>query len=150
MQRSSASSSALHALAISAIEASVVIDVTSGQIFMAALSAWPLTLVILMLGLFLGALLPNRRTAAVVTTVLFIASYLGESLTGLVQSLNVFKPLSFFYYFDSSAELFPNEIQARDLAVLLGLAAFFFALALLSFQRRDVTVGAWPWQRARA
>jgi hypothetical protein len=24
-----------------------------------------------------------------------------------------------------------------------------FALALLFFQRRDITVGAWPWQRGR-
>ena len=145
-----ASAGAVHALALNAIEASVEIDVTSGQLFMAALSAWPLTLVILMLGLFLGAFLPNRRAAALVTTVLFIASYLGETLTGLVQSLEVFRPLSLFYYFDSSTELFTNGVQARDLAVLFGLAALFFVLALLSFQRRDITVGAWPWQSARA
>ncbi len=27
--------------------------------------------------------------------------------------------------------------------------AVFLALALVGFQRRNVTVGAWPWQRAR-
>ena len=141
---------AVNALMLSAIEASIEIDITPMQLFVATLSAWPLTLTFLMLGLFLGAYLPNRRTAALVTTAVFLTSYFGEMLTGSVQSLEVLRPLPLFYYFDSSAGLFTNGVQARDLAVLLGLAALFFALALLSFQRRDITVGAWPWQRARA
>jgi len=33
---------------------------------------------------------------------------------------------------------------------LTGVALVAFGLAALFFQRRDVTVGAWPWQRARA
>ena len=138
------------ALVLHAIKKSVEIDVTGVQLFLATLSVWPLTLAFLMLGLFLGAYLPSRRTAALVTTVVFIASYLGEMLTGFVQSLTFAKPLSLFYYFDSSTELFTKGVQARDLAVLFGLAALFFVLALWSFQRRDITVGAWPWQRARA
>ena len=140
----------VNALMLNAIKASIEIDVTPMQLFLATLSAWPLTLTFLMLGLFLGAYLPNRRTAALVTTVVFLTSYFGEMLTGAVQSLEVIRPLPLFYYFDSSAELFTSGVQARDLAVLLGLAALFFALALLSFQRRDITVGAWPWRRARA
>jgi ABC-type transporter Mla maintaining outer membrane lipid asymmetry ATPase subunit MlaF len=34
-----------------------------------------------------------------------------------------------------------------DVLILLGMAAAFFALALFGFQRRNVTVGAWPWQQ---
>ena len=90
----------------------------------------------------------NRRTAALVTTVIFLASYFGEMVTGFVESLEAIRPLPLFHYFDSSAELFTRGVQARDLAVLFGLAALFLALALLGFQRRDITVGAWPWQRA--
>ena len=141
---------AANALMLNAIRASVEIDITPMRLFLATLTAWPLTFVILMLGLFLGAFLPNRRTAALVTTVVFLASYFGKMLTGFVQSLEAFRPLSLFYYFDSSAGLFTNGVQARDLAVLSGLATLFFVLALLSFQRRDITVGAWPWHRARS
>jgi len=137
------------AFVLRAIKTSVEIDVTPVQLFWATLSVWPLTVTLLMLGLFLGAYLPNRRTAALVVTVVFIASYLGEMLTGFVQSLDFAKPLSLFYYFDSTAAMFSQGAQPRDLAVLFGLAALFFVLALLSFQRRDITVGAWPWQRAR-
>ena len=135
-----------NALMLNAVQASIEIDITPMQLFLATLSAWPLTLTFLMLGLFMATYLPNRRTAALVTTVAFLASYLGEMLTASVQSLEVIRPLPLFYYFDSSAELFANGVQGRDLAVLLGLAALFFALAVASFQRRDITVGAWPWR----
>jgi hypothetical protein len=33
--------------------------------------------------------------------------------------------------------------------VLLGIGLVAFALALIFFQRRKLTVGAWPWQRAK-
>ena len=81
---------------------------------------------------------------------IFLASYFGEMVTGFVQSLEVIRPLPLFYYFDSTAELFTQGVQTRDFAVLFGLAALFFGLALWSFERRDITVGAWPWRRARA
>jgi ABC-2 type transport system permease protein len=70
-------------------------------------------------------------------------------MAGLVESLDPIKPLSLFTYFDSSETVFSEGVQASDVLILLGVAAVFFALALLSFQRRNVTVGAWPWQRAR-
>jgi len=34
-----------------------------------------------------------------------------------------------------------------DIVVLLGTAILFFILTLFSFQRHNITVGAWPWQR---
>ena len=41
-------------------------------------------------------------------------------------------------------------MRARDLVLGKFLTTMvFFGLTLLSFQRRNVTVGAWPWQRAK-
>jgi hypothetical protein len=34
--------------------------------------------------------------------------------------------------------------------VLVGIGLVALLLALISFQRRDITVGQWPWQRRRA
>jgi hypothetical protein len=34
--------------------------------------------------------------------------------------------------------------------VLLAASAVTLLLAFAGFQRRDVTVGGWPWQRARS
>jgi hypothetical protein len=45
--------------------------------------------------------------------------------------------------------VFIDGAQAGDILLLLGVTVVFFALALVGFQRRNVTVGAWPWQRAR-
>jgi hypothetical protein len=33
--------------------------------------------------------------------------------------------------------------------VLLGISLVLFVLAVWAFQRRNITVGAWPWQRAK-
>jgi len=33
--------------------------------------------------------------------------------------------------------------------ISLGVAAVFFILALICFNRRNITVGAWPWQRGK-
>ncbi len=138
------------AIALSWVKTSFAVDVTAPQFFMAILSGWPITLAFLMIGLFFSAFLPNQLTASMATTVVFLVSYFGEILAGFVESLDAIKPFSLFYYFDSSAELFSKGVQIRDVSILLGVAAFFFVLALLSFQRRDITVGQWPWQRAKA
>ena len=137
------------AIALSWAKTSFEVDVTPTQFFIAILSGWPITLAFLMIGLFFSAYFPNQATASMAATVIFLVSYFGEILAGLVESLDAIQRFSLFYYFDSSAELFSKGVQARDVAVLLGVAAVFFILALLSFQRRDITVGQWPWQRAK-
>jgi ABC-2 type transport system permease protein len=138
-----------NALVLQAIKATTPVDVTPVQLFGAILNGWPITMTFAMLGLFLGAYLPNRRTAALTLTVIFVASFFGKTLTGLVDSLEGVRRFSVFTYLDTSVTVFSEGVQAGDVALLLGLAALFFVLALLSFERRNVTVGAWPWQRAQ-
>ncbi|MFP6581015.1 MAG: ABC transporter permease subunit [Candidatus Hydrogenedentota bacterium] len=129
---------------------SIAVDVTSAQLFIAVLSCFPITMAILMIGLFFSASMPNRRIASMATTVVFVASYLGEMLARSVDSLEVIRPIFLFHYFDSSANLFLRGVQFNDVAILAGIALVFFVLTLISFQRRDITVAQWPWQRAVA
>lgn len=131
------------------MKSSFAVDVGAMQFFIAILSAWPLTLAFLMIGLFFSAYLPNQLTASMATTVVFLASYFGEILAGSVDSFDRMKPFSLFYYFDTSADLFSEGVQARDVSILLAVAAVFFVLALIGFERRDITVSQWPWQRAK-
>jgi ABC-2 type transport system permease protein len=138
------------AAALQAVRAAVETSVTPWGLFLAVLSGWPITLAFIMIGVFLSAFLPNRRSAAAALTFYFIASYLAETLSSYVPSLGGFKFLSLFSYFDSSAKVFTEGVKAGDVLTLLGTAACFFLLAVVSFQRRDVTVQAWPWQRAKA
>ncbi|MGA9533446.1 MAG: ABC transporter permease subunit [Anaerolineales bacterium] len=131
-----------------ALSSTVEVDVTSTQLFVAVLNGWPLMIAIAMIALFLAAYLPTQRSAVMIVTVVFVASYFGENLTGMVDSLEAIKPYSLFTYFDTSVSVFQEGVQASDVAVLLGVAAVFFTLALLAFGRRNVTAAAWPWQRA--
>lgn len=133
-----------------AIETQVETDVTGGDIFVAVLSIWPIVFTFAMISLFLGATLPTRRAAALTVTVLFIASYFGKGLLGMVDSLESLRPLSLHYYFDTSSALLREGVRPGDAGVLLAVSVLFLGLAVLSFQRRDVTTGAWPWQRAAA
>jgi ABC-2 type transport system permease protein len=136
-------------LTLEAIRGLIEVDVTSAEFFVVTLSAWPITGAFIMMGLFLGAFLPSRRTAALTMTLIFIASYFGLLLVRFAETLQPFEVLSLFNYFDFTATAFTEGPQAQDVGILLGVALVFFVLALLSFRRRNVTVGAWPWQRAR-
>jgi ABC-2 type transport system permease protein len=137
------------AFMLNAISDAQGVNITPLELFMASLNAWPITMAFMMIGLFLGAYLPSRRTAALVLTLIFVSSYFGQILAGMAESVESLKALSLFNYFDTSAAIFTEGVEIGDIGVLLSIAAIFFVLALVSFQRRNVTVGAWPWQRAQ-
>lgn len=138
---------AITAIVLQAIGGMVEVGVTPFDLFVAILSSYPLALAFAMAGLFFGAYLPDRRAAASATTALFVASYFGKIMARMVDSMDVVGQLSLFSYFDSTATLFTEGVRAADVGVLVGVAALFFGLALVSFERRNVSVGAWPWQR---
>lgn len=135
------------ALTLSAVRSSVETDVTPLQFFGVVLNSWPITFAFMMMGLFFGAYLPNRRVAVSVLATIFIASYFVKILASLVDSMEFIKYVSLFNYFDTSADVFDVGVQASDVLILLMVGLACFGLAVVSFQRRNVTVNAWPWQR---
>ena len=137
------------ALVLGAIKSQFETTLKPIQLFAAVMAGWPVTMGFAMISLFLGAFLPSRKSASMVAAVILAASYFLNNLTGLVQSLDSIKPLSLFNYYDDSAAIFTEGVKASDILILLGVAAVFFVLTLLSFGRRNVTVGAWPWQRGK-
>lgn len=135
--------------AFSIVAGQIETAVTATDVFTVMLSTLPLIWALLMLGLFFGALMPNRRLAMLAGFLVLIFSYFGENLGGMVESTEFIKPFSLFSYFDSSSAVFADGVAAGDVATLLIIAAVGFVLAVISFGRRDVTVGNWPWQRVR-
>jgi ABC-2 type transport system permease protein len=113
------------------------------------LSAWPLVMATAMIGFFFGAVTPSRRIAALLTTAVFLVSYFGNNLAGLVTSLETIQPFFPHYYFDATAEVLIKGPHAGDVLILLAVALIFFLLAVLFFQWRNLTVHAWPWQRGK-
>ena len=123
-------------------------EVAAGDLFVALLYSWPLVMVYMMLALFLSGFLPTRRMASMAVTVILIVSFFGNNLAGLSDTLGTVQPLFPFYYY-AGADILGGQIEARALLTLFGTIGVFLVLAIVSFQRRDVTVGAWPWQRPR-
>jgi ABC-2 type transport system permease protein len=125
-----------------------VSGVEAVDLVVATLAIWPLIMVFATASMFLGAFMPSRRLAATVATILLIATYLANNLTEMVSWLETLKPLFPFNYYNGR-EILESGLNTGDLLTLLVASLLLFGLTLLSFQRRNVTVGAWPWQRAQ-
>ena len=136
-------------MAFTIIQDQIATDIAPGQVFGVVFSTLPLILALMMLGLFLGALLPSRRMAMTVGLIFLVISYFAENMGAMLDSLDFLKPFSLFSYFDSRSTAFTDGVAFGDIAVLLIFALLCFIGAVVAFQRRDVTVGNWPWQRVR-
>jgi ABC-2 type transport system permease protein len=137
------------ALTLLTILGQVDSNVTVLDLFLALLSAWPLVIAFGMISLFLGAFSPSRRIASMIATVVVIASYLGSNVTGMITSLQSIENLFLFHFYEATPEALQNGQQGGNVLVLLVVALVAFGLAVFFFQKRNVTVGAWPWQRGR-
>jgi ABC-2 type transport system permease protein len=138
-----------NAILLEVITFSTQINLTPFGLFFALISSLPLALGFIMMGLFLGSFLPNRRIAATVMTVYFVLSYFGKNFAKMIKSLEPIKYFSLFNYSDTTAKIFKEGPQLSDILTLLGIAAAFYILALICFRRRNITVGTWPWQKGK-
>jgi len=132
-----------------AIESQIETTLLWTDVFWGLLYTWPLVMAVGMISLFLGTFAPRRRTAALISAVIILVSYFGSNLSSQVSTLESIQPLFLFHYLNATADLFVTGPVTSDILVLLGVALVAFILALVFFQWRDVTVGMWPWQRAR-
>jgi len=117
--------------------------------FTSLIGSLPLLTGFIMMGIFLGSFMPNRRIAATVMSVYFTASYFGEHLSYISGSLETVRYLCLFNYYDTTETIFAEGIRFSDTAVLLAVTAAFYVSALYFFRRRDITVGTWPWKKGK-
>jgi ABC-2 type transport system permease protein len=137
------------ALVFLAIESQLETDLTTTQLVSGLLATWPLTFTVGMISMFLAAFCSRRRIAALIAAVILIASYFGSNLAGMATAIEPFEPLFLLTYLDSTAKAVTDGQRSGDVLVLLVVGFVAFALAIVFFQRRKLTVGAWPWQRAK-
>ena len=136
-------------LVFQGIESQVETEMVGIDLFTAVMSAWPLVFAMGMIGMFLAAFCSNRRIASIIAAAILIVSYFGSNLAASTSALEPFEPFFLFTYLDGTGQAVMDGQQTGDILVLLVIGLVAFALALLFFQRRNLTVGAWPWQRAR-
>jgi ABC-2 type transport system permease protein len=130
------------------IESQIETDVTAMQVSLGLLSTWPLAFAVAMLSMFLATFCSRRRIGSMIAAVIIVVSYFGNNLGNQVSTLDSVRPLFLFNYLDYSGKAITEGQQAGDILVLIGIGLVAFILALFFFQRRKLTVGAWPWQRS--
>lgn len=128
------------------IRSQVETETTFAEVVIVTIAAWPLCVFFALFGLLLGAYLPNRKTGNIVGIVTVVYTYFGNNLGNIMEILESSQPFMPFYYYQAR-DILDNGIGWGDAGILLGAAALCLILAILSFQRRNVTVGAWPWAR---
>ncbi len=91
------------------------------------------------LALAVGCASGKKSLAVGVTGAIGFVSYILNALAPMVDWLEPFRKLSPFYYYNSSNPL-GNGLDVGHAAVLLGLTLIFLAIALATFQKRDLSV----------
>lgn len=132
------------------IEGQIETELAALDLMIAVFSAWPIVFTMGMIGMFLAAFCPSRRIAAMIAAAYLIISYFGDNLANSTTVLEPFEPLFLFTYLDSTGAGVIEGQQIGDVLVLLSISVVAFTLAIIFFQRRNLTVGAWPWQQVRA
>ena len=123
--------------------------VTALDMFLTVQSMWLMAFVFLAIGLFLGAFLPSRGVALGVGLAALFASFFGDNLAGMAPVLEPLQPFLPHFHFESVVLMLTGDVAWREIGILLAIGVGFVLLAVLSFRRRNLTVGAWPWQRPR-
>lgn len=136
-------------LVFQAIESQIETEMVGMDLFTAVMSAWPLVFAVGMLSMLLAAFCANRRFASMIAAAVLVVGYFGSNLAASTSALEPFEPFFLFTYLDASGPAIMEGQAAGDMLVLLAVGLVSFTLALFFFQRRDLTVGLWPWQRAR-
>ena len=124
------------------------LNINGWQIAQGVLNLWFLLFLFSMITMFLGTILPSARVANVIAIIIMVEMYFLNSFGALVEFLEPYQKFSPFYYVQAK-DVMENGLNGGNVLLLLGISLLFLLLSVVAFQRRNITVGAWPWQRAR-
>ncbi len=129
------------------VSADIDSTITLNKLFIASFEPFALGLLIGMLSLAAGALLPRRAHALWIGLFVTIGGYFFNNLAPLNETMNALKPFQPFHYYQAG-DVLTKSFEWSPFISLLIVASALLILATFFFQRRDITVGLWPWQRA--
>ena len=117
----------------------VDVPLDMGRMAMVTFNVVPVLIFVLAFTALMAALLRRRRRALAVTTAFVVASFMLDTVAGIVgeglsQTLRAF---SFFSYYDPGG-IVQNGLNQGKTALVSALAALLALGTLLAFQRRDV------------
>lgn len=132
-----------------AIKSQIETSLSGWELTLGVMAGWPLVFAMGMLAMFLAAFCPRRRIASMISAAVLVVSYFGSNLAASTPVLEPFEPFFLYTYLDGSGAAFTSGQAVEDVLVLFAVGAVSLLLAVVFFQRRKLTVGAWPWQRGR-
>jgi ABC-2 type transport system permease protein len=112
-------------------------SVDAGSLAAASLMLALLAIAFASIALAVGAATGHRATAIAFTTGVAVLMYVLNALGGTVDALEPLRPLSLFRWY-MVPPLLSGGLEPRNVAVLLGVAAVAYAVAHVSFDRRDL------------
>ncbi len=118
----------------------VDMDLSPMRTLAAMAATLPLLYVFASLGMLLGAALPSRAMAVAFCTAGAVAAYVVFTLGLLVDSLAEVRRLTPFYWADASKPLV-GDYELWRAGLLLAVSVGLIALAMMVFERRDITGG---------
>ena len=124
-------------LSMSIGAAAVGMDISFGRMAEATLSAALLGLTFGALALALGGATGNRGLCIGIASALGVAAYFLNALAPVVDVLEPSRKLSPFYYY-MGADPLTNGLNPLHAGVLVALAVASLAVALVTFERRDL------------
>jgi ABC-2 type transport system permease protein len=121
-----------------------IIGTTSANMGISLVSLGEVTFSLVLLGLLFGSLamaiggFTGKGGASTgIPSAVGIVSYLLNSMSEIVQSLEPFQPASVFHYY-GGGEVLQNGIDFGDVGILLAGTVVLFAIGMYGFQRRDI------------
>lgn len=121
-----------------------IIGTSSANMGLSLLSLAEVTFSLVLLGLLfgslalaLGGLTGKGGLSKGVASAIGIVSYLLNSMSEIVGSLEPFRPVSVFHYY-GGGDVLQNGIDFGDVGILLAGTIALFAIGMYGFQRRDI------------
>ena len=90
------------------------------------------------IGMFVSAIVSEKGKVGVYVGVLYLAMYLANVVSLLMEDLEWLKHFSFFHYFDYQAALVDHAIGAESIAVFGATAIVGLTMGAVLFHRRDI------------
>jgi len=114
------------------------VDISLPKLAVAVALTVPFGIWLLGFGLFCSALFGSRMVAALIATGVVVFSYMLNSSTEFVHSLEQYNRFWPFYYY-AWGQPMTDPIKWVNVGVLCLAGLIFFALALVAFHRREVS-----------
>jgi ABC-2 type transport system permease protein len=118
----------------------VEIGVSLADTAIACANMLPIVVLFFALSLWAGVIAPSRGLASAIAIGVATATYFISTLGNGVAALRDLRYATPFYYYGAGTSLV-DGINWWHVGLLLAIAAVFIALAVRSFERRDVSVG---------